>query len=248
MTKTVDMLPTLSLYGLPAVTRDQMLEVDREMIEELGITLVQMMENAGLQLADLVRRYMASPLAGRRVAVLAGRGHNGGGGLAAARRLSAWGADVTAVLADAAERFQDVSGVQLGILRQMHVPVSQFGGTLPAHDLLVDALIGYGLEGAPRGVTREIIAAANRSAAPTISLDAPSGVDVDTGEAPGEAIRARATLTLAFPKTGLIEPAARSLVGELYLADIGVPPSVYAGLGLAPPPLFADGPLVRLLR
>ncbi|MEX2159707.1 MAG: NAD(P)H-hydrate epimerase [Dehalococcoidia bacterium] len=248
MTPTVHTLPSFAASDVPAVTRAQMREVDRVMIHELGISLVQMMENAGLQLADLVRRLLASTLTGRRVAVLAGRGNNGGGGLAAARRLDAWGARVSVVIADAPERFQDVPAMQLDILRRMNVPVSQFDGTLPAHDVLVDALIGYGLEEAPRGATRDLIAAANESAAPTISLDAPSGVDVDTGEAPGEAIRAQATLTLALPKIGLLESGARPLVGELYVADIGVPPSVYAGLGLDPPPLFADGQLVRLIR
>jgi len=247
MTPTVDTLRSFAAGYVPAVTGDQMREIDRVMIEELGITLVQMMENAGLQLADLVRRHIAAPLAGGRVAVLAGRGHNGGGGLAAARRLSNLGADVTAVLADAPENFQDIPALQLSILRRINVPISQFDGTLPAHDVLVDALIGYGLRGAPRGTTRYVIVAANESTARTISLDAPSGVDVNTGEAPGEAIRAHATLTLALPKTGLLEPGARSFVGELYVADIGVPPSVYAGLGLHVPPLFADGPLARLL-
>ena len=248
MTPPVDTLPSFAASDVPAVTSAQMREVDRVMIEELGISLVQMMENAGLQLADLVTRHIAAPLVGGRVAVLAGRGNNGGGGLAAARRLSNWGPDVTVVLADAPEEFRDTPALQLSILRRMNVPISQFDGTLPAHDVLVGALIGYGLAGAPRGITRDVIVAANESAAPTISLDAPSGVDVDTGETPGEAIRAQVTLTLALPKIGLLEPCARSLVGELYVADIGVPPSVYAGLGLDLPPLFADGPLVRLIR
>ena len=247
MTPTVDTLPSFAASDVPTVSRDQMREVDRVMIHELGISLVQMMENAGLHLADLVRRRLPR-LPGARVAVLAGRGNNGGGGLAAARRLTAWGADVTSVLAGASDEYHGAPALQLGILGRMNVPVSRFDGTLPAHDVLVDALIGYGLEEAPRGATRSIIVAANESAAPTISLDVPSGVDVDTGEAPGEAIRAQATLTLALPKTGLLEPRARPLVGELYVADISVPPSVYAGLGLHVPPLFADGPLVRLIR
>ena len=247
MIRTLNALPMLAADDVPAVSRGQMREVDRVMIQELGIALVQMMENAGLQLADLARRYAADVRAAAAIAVLAGRGNNGGGGLAAARRLSAWGTDVVVVLADGAERFQDVPALQLEILQRMGVPVSQFAGTLPPHDLLVDALIGYGLEDAPRGATKDLITAANASAAPTISLDAPSGGDVDTGEAPGEAIHAQATLTLALPKTGLLAPRARSLVGELYVADIGVPSRVYTGLGLAPRSLFADGPLVRLL-
>ncbi len=131
MTPTVDHIPVIAASDMPTVSCDQMREVDRVMIHELGITLVQMMENAGLQLAELVRRHIAAPLEGGRVVVLAGHGNNGGGGLTAARRLSAWGTDVIVVLADAPERFRDVPAVQLGILRRMNVPASRFDGTLP---------------------------------------------------------------------------------------------------------------------
>jgi NAD(P)H-hydrate epimerase len=107
---------------------------------------------------------------------------------------------LTTVLADAPERLYDIPAVQLGILRRMNVAVSRFDGTLPAHDLLVDALIGYGLEEAPRGATRDLIVAANESAAPAISLDAPSGVDVDTGR-----LRARRSAR----RPGLRSPSPR---------------------------------------
>lgn len=247
MTPTLETLPMFGAGNVPAINRDQMREVDRVMIQELGITLVQMMENAGLQLAELVRRCAADVQADARIVVLAGGGNNGGGGLAAARRLSAWGTDIVVVLAGPADRFQGVPALQLQALKQMKVSVSQFTGKLPAHELIVDALIGYGLKAAPRGITKDLIIAANASPAPTISLDVPSGVDVDSGDALGEAICAFATLTLALPKIGLFEPDARSLVGDLYVADISVPLDVYASLGLAPPPLFAEGPLVRLL-
>ncbi len=94
-------IPNIDSGSLPSVTRDQMREVDRLMIEEYGIQLPQMMENAGLQLARLTQEYLDGLDDGRRVLVLAGRGNNGGGGLVAARRLAAWGADVAVVLATA---------------------------------------------------------------------------------------------------------------------------------------------------
>ena len=78
------------------------------------------------------------------------------------------------------------------------------------------------------------------------ALDVPSGVDVDSGTTPGEAVRAAATLTLALPKVGLLQSEARAYVGDLFLADISVPPGVYAKLGLSVPPLFAESPLVRV--
>jgi NAD(P)H-hydrate epimerase len=247
MREALDELPKRAAADLPAVTREKMRQLDRLMIEEFGIQLLQMMENAGLGLADLVRRYLGEPLEGRRVAVLSGLGNNGGGGLTAARRLSAWGADVEVVLAAPAEEYRDVPALQLGILQQMRVPIQRFDGALPDHEILVDAVIGYSLEGAPRGSARELIAAANGSSAPVISLDVPSGVDVDSGEAPGEAVRATATLTLALAKVGLLQSKARAYVGDLYLADISVPPDLYSKLGLSVPPLFAEGPLVMII-
>lgn len=238
-------LPEFAAASVPAVTREQMREVDRLMIEEYGIQLLQMMESAGLNLADAVRRILGT-LQGRRVVVLAGAGNNGGGGLTAARRLSAWGADVRVVLSTSAEDLGDAPALQLGILRQMGIPVSRFDGRLPQHDILIDALIGYSLQGAPRGLAAELITTANGTSVPVISLDTPSGLDVDSGKAPGEAVRAAATATLALPKVGLLQSEARPYVGELYVADIGVPPSLYSRLGLAPMQLFAEGPLVRI--
>ena len=107
-------------------------------------------------------------------------------------------------------------------------------------------MIGYSLRGAPRGASEALILAVardRRSAAPVISLDTPSGLDVTTGEAPGAVVDADATLTLALPKVGL---RGSPHVGELYLADISVPPSVTAGYGSTPPP-FRAGPILRVV-
>ena len=238
-------LPEFAAASVPVVTREQMREVDRLMIEGYGIQLLQMMENAGVNLADAVRRVLGT-LQGRRVVVRAGAGNNGGGGLTAARRLSAWGADVHVVLGAGAEDLGDAPALQLAILRQMDVPVARLAGGLPPHDILIDALIGYSLKGAPRGLVAELITTANGTSVPVISLDTPSGLDVDSGKAPGEAVQAAATVTLALPKVGLLQSEARPYVGELYVADIGVPPSLYGRLGLAPVRLFAEGPLVRI--
>lgn len=115
-------------------------------------------------------------------------------------------------------------------------------------DLVIDALIGYGLGGAPRGAAAALIRAANEQAAPVLSLDLPSGLDATTGEAYEPTIRASATLTLALPKTGLLAPGAAEWTGELYLADIGIPAEVYRepGLGLEVGPLFARQEILRL--
>jgi NAD(P)H-hydrate epimerase len=233
---------------LPWLTTEQMVEVDRAMIEDLGIELIQMMENAGLGLAHLAReRFLDRDPSGKKVTVLAGTGGNGGGALVGARRLVGWGADVEVVLSRPDKEFAPVPGHQLAILRKMGVPCVSDVSSEP--DLVIDGLIGYSLRGAPRGATADLIRWANAQDSPVLSLDVPSGVDAGSGEVFDPAIRAAATLTLALPKTGLRSPEAEGCVSELYLADIGVPPSLYASpsLGLeVSSRLFATGDIVRL--
>lgn len=220
----------LTTDTVPSLTADQMREVDRVMIEELHITLVQMMENAGRSLAELaIRRF--DPAA---VLVLAGPGGNGGGGLVAARHLANRGCAVHVVLATTRERLREVPAHQLDILERMGVR------TAPepvAADLIVDAMLGYSLQGEPRGRAAELIRWANISSAPVLSLDCPSGLDVTTGRAADPCVQATATMTLALPKVGLL---SSSETGDLYLADISVPAAVYRDLGLeVPHGLFA---------
>ena len=151
------------------------------------------------------------------------------------------------VLSRPDKEFAPVPGHQLAILRKMGVPCVSDVSSKP--DLVIDGLIGYSLRGAPRGATADLIRWANAQGSPVLSLDVPSGVDAGSGEVFDPAIRAAATLTLALPKTGLRSPDAEGCVGELYLADIGVPPSLYASpsLGLeVSSRLFATGDIVRL--
>jgi NAD(P)H-hydrate epimerase len=233
---------------LPLLTTAQMREVDRRMVEDYGIDLARMMENAGRGLAIVARdRFLDGDAAGRRVVVLAGRGNNGGGGLVCARRLHGWGARVTVVLSRAPERFEGVAAQQLRMVRRLGIEVCAGAAdrVSPGAELVVDALIGYSLAGGASGIDAELITAANAGAAPVLSLDTPSGVDAATGEAPGVAIAATATVTLALPKAGLAR--ARDRVGELYLADIGVPPTLYTeAFGLATGPIFSRSDILRV--
>ena len=112
--------------------------------------------------------------------------------------------------------------------------------------MILDALIGYGLRGAPQGVTADLVRAANASSAPVIALDTPSGLDTTTGAFFDPCIRANATLALALPKVGLLAETACAVVGELYVADISVPPRVYAAMGIEIPDLFAEAEIVRI--
>lgn len=237
-------VPELSAARVPWVSVEQMVEVDRVMVDELGITLAQMMENAGRNLAVLARHHLGGRASERRVRVLAGTGGNGGGGLAAARHLVVAGADV-AVTLPRQPPAGSVIADQLAILRRLDVPVEV--GVAPDDgepDLVVDALLGYGQAGAPRGVFGTLVNATERY--PVLALDIPSGLEAATGQVHDPGVRAAATMTLAAPKKGLDAHPAR--VGTLYLADISVPSRVLAATtGVAVPSPFARGPLVRLV-
>jgi len=243
-------MPSTDDKDIPYVTTAQMIEVDRAMVEDYRIELLQMMENAGRHLAHLARqRFFGGDPRGKRVAVLAGAGGNGGGALVAARRLHTWGAEVHIFLGKPAETMAPAPAHQLDILRRMAAPLAPFGAIPDSgFDLVLDGLIGYSLRGTPHGEAATLIRWANRQDAPILSLDAPSGVDAGSGRVYDPAIRASATLTLALPKRGFREPATKPYLGELYLGDIGVPPSLYATstLGFRVGTLFAREEIVRL--
>lgn len=237
---------------IPCLTTAQMVEVDRLMIEEYHIELIQMMENAGRCLAILaVQRFLKKKLKKKRVIVLAGTGGNGGGALACARRLHCWGANVLVFLSAAAEKMTPVPMHQLNILKRMGVKIKS-GDELPQAkpaDLVIDGLIGYSIEGDPVGLAKEMIEWANQQVAPILSLDAPSGLDLTTGTVHKPTIKATATLTLALPKHGLFDEKALPCRGELYLGDISVPPELYAepSIGLkVKRSLFASLDLVKI--
>jgi NAD(P)H-hydrate epimerase len=207
-----------------------------------------MMDNGGRVLAELARRLLEGEIVDRPVVVLAGRGTNGGGGLAAARYLLNWGAWVQVVCAHPSAEYRGAPGQQLAALQAMGAALAwaEDGWELPPCDLLIDAVIGYGLRGDPRGPARNLIELANSHPAPILSLDVPSGVETGSGLVYTPSIAAAATLALALPKAGFLQPEAAAACGELYVADIGVPAALYAELRKEVPPLFARDSIVRL--
>ncbi len=236
---------------VPFVDTNQMIEVDRAMIEDYRIELIQMMENAGRNLAHLARsRFLDGDPRGKRVVVLAGTGGNGGGAMVCARRLFNYGAQVQVFVTAEYGRFTPIPAHQLDILVRMGVPVAQVEGLDAAEPprVIIDGIIGYSLKGAPRGAANHMIRWANAQNAPILALDAPSGVDTATGTVFDPAIRAAATMTLALPKKGLLVEGVEAQVGELYLADISAPPELYAepGLQIAVGHIFAESDIVRL--
>jgi NAD(P)H-hydrate epimerase len=215
------------------ISETEMIDVDRIMMRDLHIELIQMMENAGGNLARLVIE-LAHP---RSVAVATGSGGNGGGGLVAARHLANAGVSVTVTTTRPADELTGVTAHQYDIIRRMGIEVST---QLADADVAIDAVLGYSLRGAPRGSSAALISAMS-SAPMVVALDNPSGLDVTTGTAPGVVVSATATLTLALPKVGL---SRAPQVGELFLADISVPPSVTARFGESAPDFSASSILL----
>lgn len=212
---------TKSGRPVSGVTATEMQTIDRIAVEEVGLSLLQMMEHAGRNLARVALDSEADS-----ITVLAGRGGNGGGGLACARHLTNRGRLQSVVCSRDREAYEGAPETQLNLLEAMAVPITYGESTLPdGSDLFVDALIGYGLTDHPRGVDADLIRATTESETPTISLDVPSGVDATTGETPGVAIDPTQTLTLALPKTGLTEYATEP--ATVLLGDLGIPDMVY---------------------
>ncbi|MFC1923343.1 NAD(P)H-hydrate epimerase [Chloroflexota bacterium] len=230
---------------IPVLTTPQMAEVDRLMIEEYHILLIQMMENAGRNLAELARRQLGGQVDSRSVVILSGAGNNGGGGLVAARHLSNWGAEVSVKLAFNQARLKDIPAHQWQILKVMGLGSNE-DPELDKADLIIDALIGYGLTGDPRPPVAEWIDRANDSGRPILALDAPSGLNTTSGIPGKPCIQASTTMTLALPKTGLLTSQAKTVIGDLYLADISVPPELYRHLGIEVPNLFENDAILKV--
>lgn len=203
-----------------------MAEADRISIEEYGINVLVLMENAGLAVATVARKMLGGTASGRRVCCLVGKGNNGGDGLVAVRHLHNWGARVNVVLGEKAE-LRDVPSKQLAIAEKMGIEVTESDVEFERAELLIDALLGCGSKGNPRDPVAELIRRANASGIPTLAVDIPSGLDATTGDPGDPCIVAKSTVTLGLPKTGFLNPKARGFVGELFVADISMPREVY---------------------
>ena len=237
--------------NIPKIDTPQMIEVDRLMMEDYHIELIQMMENAGRCLAILTKeRFFNGDVEGKNITILAGTGGNGGGALVAARRLHIWGAKVQVFTTATAENFTPIPLHQYKILQRMGVSI-QLADEIDGHegaDAILDGIIGYSLNGNPRGFAAKMILWANAQHVPVVALDTPSGLDLTTGKLYDPIIKADATLTLAMPKKGLFDSEAEKVIGELYLGDISVPQELYREktLDLTPTNMFRYSDVVRI--
>lgn len=251
---TLPQLPR-PLADVPSVDQATMLAADRVATDRIGLGVLQMMESAGHQLAELTRLTLGGSVAQRSIVVLVGTGNNAGGGMVAARRLAGWGSDVCVVFARPVLRLRPGPCAQLDPMLAAGVRAAVAGhdrshaelaAEITRADAVLDALIGYSLKGPPDAAYQPLIGLAGLSHGPIISLDIPSGIDASSGDRPGSAVSADATLALALPKRGMTTGEGRRFSGVGFLADIGIPASIFAELGIRTDGLFARGSLIRL--
>jgi hydroxyethylthiazole kinase-like uncharacterized protein yjeF len=217
---------------MKTITKEQMADLDRVMIKEIGIDVPIMMENAALAVAletvELSKKKKA------KVLVLSGHGNNGGDALAAARHLVNWGHSVLVVCASSKSKFRPNPLKQLKIIEKMKIPIKYSGKDInfSKYDVIVDGLLGYNLKGNPRGKFAELIETANNSKVQILAIDLPSGLDANTGEIYDPCIKAKTTVALSVAKKGLVVKKAKSYVGKLVVAYMSVPDVVYRKFGV----------------
>lgn len=221
------------------VTADEMQEMDRLTIEEVGIPSRILMENAGRGAVDFFLERFPE-VDRKRVGILAGRGNNGGDGCVMARLLAHKGIDVEVFLFTKREAVKGDAASNLELLFRLAVPVAEVPddaafkkvkNRLRAIDIWIDALLGTGLKSDVAGLFKKVIEFVNNSQRPAFSVDIPSGLDSDTGHPRGTCIHAEATATFGCAKIGSVLFPGANYTGELRVVDIGIPLHVTARVG-----------------
>ncbi|CAH0533675.1 Bifunctional NAD(P)H-hydrate repair enzyme Nnr [Vibrio stylophorae] len=208
------------MHSLPLYCAEQIRQGEIQCAQSLGISLYQLMQNAGHAVA---MQALSMATTQQAICVICGSGNNGGDGYIAAIALSKAGRQVCIIALTPGEqlsgdaRLAYQSAVTQGV--SIH-PSSALARNIAQSDLIIDAILGIGLSGSVRPHTEQIIQAINRSQKPVLSIDIPSGLNADTGQPMGETIIATQTLTLIGIKQGLVTGKARDHVGTLTLADL----------------------------
>ena len=209
------------------VTAAEMYEIDRDTIEQIGISADSLMENAGQSLFHVLRERIPRSA---RVAVLAGTGNNGGDGFVVARMLKSYGYDADLWLIPPKEKIKGAAKTALEVYERSGYDWKPYAGNEQAfathilqYDVIIDALLGIGIKGEVRPPYKEIIELVNRSRAIVYAIDIPSGTPADGGEAE-TAVRADVTITIQCPKLGVYTFPTADYYGELLIIDIGIPP------------------------
>jgi len=224
----------------------QMRDADRRTIDEVGIPAIVLMENAGRQVVAAMEATFED-LAEMSVAVLCGRGNNGGDGFVVARTLLQRGVDVSVFVVGALADIRGEARINLEILGHLGQTIVEIADSqawelhfseISQSDVIVDALFGTGLKSPLEGMLETVVADVNASGLPVVAVDLPSGMSADTHELIGDCIDATVTITLGAPKIPLVLPPAELHAGDIVIADIGIPSEVIDSV---------DGPRTELL-
>jgi hydroxyethylthiazole kinase-like uncharacterized protein yjeF len=224
----------LQFEAMRILNAAQMREADRRTIQDIGLASLVLMENAGRQVVAAIES-LYPDLAERRIAIVCGKGNNGGDGFVVARTLQQRGFDVSVFVIG---RLGEVKGdartnlTILGNIGQTVVEVADetawelHGAEIAGHDLIIDAIFGTGLSQPLSGFFETVVGDINEAGVPIVSIDIPSGMSADTSDLIGDCIEATVTVTLAAPKLPLVLPPAEMKAGEVVIADIGIPADV----------------------
>ena len=233
------------------VTAEEMQQIDRRTIEDFGILGMVLMENAGRGATRFLLNYFPD-IENKKVGVIAGRGNNGGDGFVIARYLKQRGIRVHVYLLAETNKVRGDAAANLAFLKPLDVPLfeipdeashSKNKPQMAQIDLWVDAILGTGLKSNVKGYFKTVINYINGLSKPVFAVDIPSGLNSDTGQPCGACIRASATATFAFAKTGHMVYPGTDYTGVLKIVDIGIPPHITATVG--PRHYLISAPLIQ---
>jgi len=207
---------------------NEMLEIEEEATKQLAISTRDLMENAGKAIADEAAGMVS---AGEHIVIVCGKGNNGGDGFVAARYLNEMGYVPTVFALAPAEQLSEDARDALSSLHAASVKsiildeynLDNLAAGLRKAALIIDSVFGFSLKGAVRGIAGDVIKIINVVSCPTLSVDIPSGLESDTGRIHGVCVWATKTVTFTCPKNGLVTYPGADTVGDLVVADIGVP-------------------------
>jgi len=230
------------------VTASEMREMDQQTIESFGLPGRILMENAGLG-ATRIFKNQFKDLVQKKIAVLAGRGNNGGDGFVIARYLSQMGAEISVYLLANTSAIKEDAKENLKLLTPSNIPVFEIPDNncfenhktaMRHHDIYIDAIFGTGLKSEVQGIFKTVIEWINNSGKPVFAVDIPSGLDSDTGQPNGICVKAHTTATFAYPKIGHFLFPGAAFTGNLEIVDIGIPPYIADSISPSQHILTAD--------
>jgi len=212
---------------MKTVTSTQMREIEVRAMRDFAISELILMENAGRSIADAVESVFLSKDISKkkRICIFCGGGNNGGDGMAAARHLHNRNYDPEIILLKSPEILRDISLTNFATAEKSGIPIRMFQPGIELHNcgLIIDSLLGTGIKGSIREPYLSAIEFINALNVHVISVDVPSGMCADTGEVIETAVKADLTVTMGIVKSGLVTAIAKKFVGEIHIADIGLP-------------------------